>query len=179
MLRGYIVATRYAKAIFTYSSENGNSEYLLRDCFALIRLLNESIELQFILSDFQLSIHQKEQLLFETLGFLSHQGKKMLTLLLRNNRLNLLEKIVHGVIDLDTQSKGITKVKVTTATPLQKTLLQEVTSFLDDLIDGRIEIENRIDVKVVGGLVINYEDLEYDASLSNRIKNLRHSIISS
>lgn len=179
MQRGSIVATRYAKAIFSYSRENGKGQDLLSDCLALKRLLHESTELQFVLSDFQLSIHQKEQLLFETLGFLSFQGEKMLTLLIQNNRLSLLEKIVDDLIHLDTQSKGITKVKVTTATPLHKTLFQEVTSFLDNLIDGRIEVENRIDAKVVGGLVINYEDLEYDASLSNRIKNLRNSIISS
>lgn len=179
MQRGYIVATRYAKAIFTYASENGKGQNLVKDCLSLKSLLYESTELQFVLSDFQLSIHQKEQLLFETLGFLSSMGKKMLTLLVQNNRLSLLEKIVDSVIRLDTQSKGITKVKVTTATPLQETLFQEVTLFLENLIDGPIKVEKRIDTKVIGGLVINYEDLEYDASLSNRIKNLRQSIISS
>lgn len=84
------------------------------------------------------------------------------------------EKIVAEYEIYDRQQKGITEVTVTTATDakVSKSMLDE----LNKLVGKDIEIKERVDNNIIGGVVIRAGDTLIDGSVRNQLNHLRHDL---
>ena len=78
---------------------------------------------------------------------------------------------------MDYQAKGIVKVNVTTAFKLNETLKNQVHKTIDQLVKGQVELNNRIDSKIIGGFILNFKDLQYDASIAHKVNDIKNTIV--
>jgi len=102
---------------------------------------------------------------------------KMLDLLTQNNRFELLQSILREIYKLDLKAKRKTIVKVTTAVELKGNLKDQVYQTINKFIDGKVDLINVIEPKIIGGFVLNYEDLQYDASITNKVNSIKNAIV--
>ena len=97
-----------------------------------------------------------------------------LFLLLRENkRLGLLEEVAKQYNVIYDYLKSIETAKVTTAVPLTSKLENEVLAKIVELTGNKATIENVVNPDIIGGFILRVGDVQYDASISNYLNELR------
>ncbi|HLT33115.1 MAG TPA: ATP synthase F1 subunit delta, partial [Aquaticitalea sp.] len=71
------------------------------------------------------------------------------------------------------QEHGIQVAKVTTAVPLTDELNTKVLAKVRELTGRDAEIINRVDETILGGFILRVGDLQYDASIANKLSKLK------
>jgi F-type H+-transporting ATPase subunit delta len=92
----------------------------------------------------------------------------------KNGDLNEYEKIIAVYEEYDRQQRGIKEMEVITAgeTKLNKTMVDE----LNRIAGADIEIKQKIDRNLIGGVVIKVEDTLIDGSIRNHLNNLHDTL---
>jgi F-type H+-transporting ATPase subunit delta len=93
--------------------------------------------------------------------------------LLRKHREMYLPDIVTAFLDQYNQAKHIEEVKITTAVPVDDALLKQISDSLHQEGDLAIQLETAVDPDIIGGYVIQYGGLLYDASVARNLRRLR------
>jgi F-type H+-transporting ATPase subunit delta len=93
-------------------------------------------------------------------------------LLVRNNDLKLLSKIIEKIEEIDKEERGVVEVKIAGV----KKLEQEIIEKLRNLIKNA-EIKEEIDPSLIGGLKIQIGDLLIDGSIKAKLNELRQRLI--
>jgi F-type H+-transporting ATPase subunit delta len=70
-------------------------------------------------------------------------------------------------------SKSIQVAKVTTAIPLTKELEKKVMAKIVELTNNKANLENIVNPSILGGFILRVGDVQYDASISNHLNELR------
>ena len=71
--------------------------------------------------------------------------------------------------------QGISSVKLTTAKELSPEAIKGITDKLNASAstDKKIELETVVNEKLLGGFIVQFGDRRYDASVANKLLNLR------
>ena len=109
----------------------------------------------------------------------SKETNDLLDLLIKNKREAFLKMIVLKFIDLYNNSKGIVPATVISSAPLSIELEKEIIKKADQLTPFKIKLKKIIDPKILGGFVLRVGDLQYNASLSNRLNILKRELVKS
>ena len=62
---------------------------------------------------------------------------------------------------------------VTTAVPLTKELEAKVLAKVKELTGNDVSLENKIDESIIGGFILRVGDLQYNASIANKLNTLK------
>lgn len=98
--------------------------------------------------------------------------KNFYTLLVRNNDLKLINKIIEKIEEIDKEERGVVEVEISSV----KKLEEEVIEKLRKLIGKKAEIKEEIDPSLIGGLKIQIGDLLIDGSIKAKLNKLRRSL---
>ncbi|MCA9015883.1 MAG: ATP synthase F1 subunit delta [Planctomycetaceae bacterium] len=96
-----------------------------------------------------------------------------LRVLVRHERLDLLEQIFSQITKLRDTEAGKKAVVVRSAFELSENTLTSIKQRLSETLGFSPVIKTSIDQSVIGGLVIQVDDTVYDGSLRTRLKQLR------
>jgi F-type H+-transporting ATPase subunit delta len=172
-----LAAFRYAKALLDISEEKQNSEIVYKDMNSLSKIFLESRTFVNFIENPTIASSTKKDFIKKTLKNLTSLTKKLLDLLTLNNRLSIIGQIAKSYLDLHQTNLGFFTVTVTTAFTINPHIESKVLSKIKDFTTGKINLENKIDPKILGGFIIKFKDLEYDASVKNQFKNLKSELI--
>ena len=101
----------------------------------------------------------------------------LLELVSNNKREIFLESIARNVLDLIRKEKNIKTAVVTTASKLDQGTLQLITLILEKELQASVELSQKVDQKIIGGLILSIDNKQFDASLLTRLKKIRHKLI--
>lgn len=99
--------------------------------------------------------------------------KNFYSILLRNNDLKLINKIIEKIEEIDKEKRGVVEVEVTGAKEIDKDLVSK----LRNLIGKKAEIQEKVDPGLIGGLKIQINDLLIDGSIKAKLNKLKQSLI--
>lgn len=172
-------ATRYAKAVLELASENNLEEAVQKDMQDIALSISGSKELQQVLKSPILKNSDKKAAVDAIFGKNSNAlTSKMFGLLADNKRLDLLQDVSNQYTVLYNNQKGIVKAIVTTAFALDDALKTKVLNKAKELVgDKQIQLENKIDEKLIGGFVLRIGDVQVDASITNKLNKLRRELV--
>ncbi|MGY0426253.1 MAG: ATP synthase F1 subunit delta, partial [Polaribacter sp.] len=94
-------------------------------------------------------------------------------LLQDNKRIALLHSIAKQYVIVYDFLKHTQVAKVTPAVPLTKDVEKEVFDKVEALTGEKTNLENEINPAILGGFILRVGDLQYDASISNYLNELR------
>ena len=172
------ISVRYAKALFEYASEKGVLEVVIADAKMLFASLDEVAELSEFFKNPIVKPSQKQQFVSALLGKkVSKEMVNFLQLLITNGREMFIQDILRNVLDIYRKNKGITAVTLTSATPLSKKQEQAIVDFVKKKENKDVELQTKIDTSLQGGFVLRIEDMQYDASISTRLKQIKKELI--
>lgn len=127
------------------------------------------------------SAKQYAEALFDSLSVTAPKDQdrvleNFVTTLAQNNDLRLFDLIAEEFHRIELKAKGQTLAKVTTATPLTAQAEKNIIKQLNEAIKGKVEIQKKIDKDLVGGVLIQMEDVQIDASVKHSLENLKNNL---
>lgn len=96
--------------------------------------------------------------------------------LVANNDIKMFDEIQLEFEKLEKAQKGIKIAEVTSAQPLNKNTEKEIIAQLNQMIGGKVELKQKIDEKILGGVVIKLDDTLIDASVKRSLEELKNNL---
>jgi F-type H+-transporting ATPase subunit delta len=153
------VARVYAEALFSEARKMGQAEELGEKLLSLKRRMEEDAELQKVLQHELISPQEKEKAL-----------KELLPRLLSREREEMIISIVPEYQRLLDEEKDVEPVEVTLASAITPALESELKQRLAQVIGKKVRLEIKIDPKILGGMVLRWEDRVVDASVKKKLE---------
>lgn len=172
-------AARYAKAILDFAKEKKKTDAVEKDMRSIVATISGSKELQELLGSPVMNGAVKKEALLEIFKGSDTLTEGLIILLINNRRISLLNEVALKYIILNEELKGEGVAYVTTAVPISKDLEKKVLKQVSELTGNKITIENKVDDSIIGGFVLRVGDLQYDASISNKLNNIKREFTKS
>ena len=166
-------AIRYAKAILETAVSAGKTVQVNDDMKSIVDSVSGSQELSEFLSSPIISSEVKMNALSEVFANVQSETKMLFKLLQENKRFEILEPIASQFNRLFDEMNGVEVAKVTTAFPITADLESKVLAKIAEISNKKITIENIVDPSIIGGFVLRIGDKQYNASVSNRLQELK------
>lgn len=168
------ISHRYAKALFELAKELNLLDKTKKDMNLVFAACQSNKDFRFLLSNPIIKSDKKIAVINQvfspyvdkiTLGFLNIITKK--------RRESIVADISEQYLKLCNQYEGIETVNLVTATSASDYTKDSIKSLLKQFLNKQIELKETVDNRLIGGFVINYNDLQYDASISKQIQKLK------
>jgi len=173
-MSGSRAAVRYAKAILSFALEQQKEVQVNEDMLLIATTIEESKDLQVLLTSPVIKTELKKSALNELFSSkVSSLTIGLINLLIDNKRLSILGYVAKKYTVLFDKLKGIEVAKVTTAFPLSDALNKQVLSKVKEITGKEATIENVINPEIIGGFILRIGDVQYDASIANKLQGLK------
>lgn len=173
-MSGSRAAVRYAKAVLSFSLEQNKEVEVNTDMLLVVKTIDENKDLQLLLNSPVLKSEIKKSALKEIFASkISSLSVGLIDLLIDNKRLSILVDVAKKYTLLFDALKGIEVAKVTTAVPLTEALNKQVLLKVKEITGKEATIENIINPDILGGFILRIGDVQYDASIANKLQVLR------
>ena len=173
-MSGSRAAVRYAKAILSFALEQKNEVQVNDDMLLIANTIVDSKDLQLLLSSPVIKSVVKKDTIKEIFSSkVSSLTIGLVDLLIDNKRLSILEDVAKKYTILFDELKGIEVAKVTTAIPLTESLKKQVLSKVKEITGKEATIENNVNPDIIGGFILRIGDVQYDASVANKLQGLK------
>jgi F-type H+-transporting ATPase subunit delta len=173
------VAARYSKALFKLAANPADLERREKDLEGVVEILRRHPKLGFLLSAPQIRAEQKKKVLENALaGRIDQKSLEFLYFLLEKGRMNHLEEISRQYRRLVKESLGVLEASLITAVPVDSVSRERLKSKLEASFRKKIEIKERIDSQILGGVILVLANQVLDWSVKDRLNSLKESLLS-
>ncbi len=169
----------YARALLDAALTHGQTEAVLVEFDSFIDdVLDRNPRLETVLSSAMIGADDKNALLDKVFGGrASPLFLNFLKVLGRHGRLDILRPIGQAAHALDDERRGIVRVQVAAAVPLDDALQQELTDSVRKMLGGVPVLAAEVRPELVGGMMMRVGDTVYDGSISTRLERIRQLMI--
>ncbi len=168
-------ASRYAKSLLDLALEQGALEAVYQDMIFVLRSTEHNRELQVFLQSPIIKTDKKVAVFNEIFGQLNKVTRIFIELVTRKRREAALVEIASSFIDQYKNYKKIITAVVTTAVGLDDTLRSQVMDIVKKSAQGEVELVEKIDKNIIGGIILRVGDKQVDSSILRNIKNLNRT----
>ena len=106
------------------------------------------------------------------------QGKALLALLAQNDRLAVLPEIAAQFDALKAEAENTVKATLTSATAVDAGVAERVKQALKKRLGRDVELTLEVDPALIGGAIIQAEDMVIDGSVRTRLEQLARAMVS-
>lgn len=171
------IPVRYAKALLELTEEKKLTEKVYKD----IVLIHELVKLpdirDFLQSPVISSVKKNTILLNVISEKLNDVTLSFLMLVFNKKRENYLESITRDYITGVKSKRKIKTVEITTAIKLDENQKENFRKQILKSYKGELEFETKVNADLVGGFIIQVDDLLYDASVKRQLRNIQNTLI--
>jgi F-type H+-transporting ATPase subunit delta len=173
------VTRSYAEALVNAAERQGQPEAVLDELDALVAdVLGAHPRFAALLGSPTLSAHDKDRILVEAFeGRALPTVVQFLRVLNRHGRLGSIRPIARAARALRDRRQNRRAVLVRTAVPLDDAQQAALRDRLGTMLAATPILNVVVDPALIGGLVVQVGDDVYDASVRNRLEQLRHRLI--
>lgn len=108
-------------------------------------------------------------------GKLSRHVYNFLCVITEGRRWNRFDSICKTFSALCNEELGIAEITVTAAFPLSEEQRKKVKEKMSEIIGKKIEMSEKTDKSLVGGIIVDYGDTRIDGSVKTRLEGLKES----
>jgi F-type H+-transporting ATPase subunit delta len=168
------IAVPYAKALFEFALERDAVESVYKDMQALASLCISNRDFLLMLKSPILKTEKKQRILRAVFkDSVSEITRGFLKIITAKRRESLLPDMAVAFVELYKDYKGILTTVVKTAVPLTEDLRKEILKLMSTQAKGSVELVEEIKEELIGGFVLQWKDMQYDASILNQVNKMR------
>jgi F-type H+-transporting ATPase subunit delta len=178
MARSTTAARRYAEAAFEIALRDGTVETWRRDLDQAAEVIADP-EIAEAVHNPALATALREEAIAK--GLASSVSAPVLNLIMfmvRRGRIEELSRVAAEFRRLDDERNGVTHATATSASPLEASEIQALTTRLETMTGGKVELTVETDPSVLGGLIVRVGDRLIDGSVRGRLERLRSQLVS-
>ncbi|WP_128547680.1 ATP synthase F1 subunit delta [Larkinella soli] len=168
------VAFRYAKSLIDLAQEKNKVEEVYKDMAFFRQTVNKNRELMLALKSPILRHDKKLNILraiFEER--VSPLSFTIFNIITKKHREGIMDSIADEFIRQYNDLKGIQKAQVTTTLPLTDELRRQFIDIVAKATGKSVELEEKVEPKLIGGYVLRVGDRQVDASIRSQLNELR------
>ena len=166
-------AIRYAKAILETAVSSEKASQVNEDMKSIIAAVDSSADLNQFLTSPIITSDLKMNALSEVFSSVQAETKSLFRLLQENKRFEILVAIATQFNAQFDEMNGVEVAKVTTAFPITAELEAKILAKAATISTKKLTIQNTVDSSIIGGFILRIGDKQYNASVSNRLQELK------
>ena len=166
------IARPYAAAAFGYAAQSGQLAQW-SDMLAFLVGVHEDAAMQVALANPELTKEAAESMLLGVCGEkLDGPARNLLTLLVRNGRLDALPQIRELFEELKAEAENIVEATIDSAFPLSDEQVRSLVSKLESRTGHKVKAAVNIAPELIGGVKVQIGDEVWDASVRGQLDSM-------
>ena len=167
-------ALRYAKAILDLAKDSKEESAVNKDMQLIASTISENHELEVVLESPVIKSADKMNVLKAMFSSqVNNITLGLFNLLKENKRISMLGVIAKQYTIIYDFYRNTQVAKVTTAVPISADIEEKVLAKIVALTGEKANLENEVNPAILGGFILRVGDVQYDASISNHLSELR------
>lgn len=172
-------ASRYAKAILSLAIDKNEAAAVNEDMKSILVTTNGNKELRDFMSSPLVKADQKRGALKQVFKDAGSITMNTFDLLVDNKRADILMDVATTYILLFEEMNKREIATVITAVEITADLEQKVLAKAKELAGKEITLEKKVDPSILGGFILRVGDQQIDASVANKLGELKRTFASS
>ena len=170
------IATVYARALFEAAQEQGRLDVVREQLGQVADALDSNRDLQVFFFSPYFSTEEKRDGLARTLTGADPLLTNFLELLIENHRMPVIFRMRRGLDRLWEKENQLLRVHVTSAIALADAAVAQIGEQVGQQTGRRVELASTVDPDILGGIVLRVGNAILDASIRNRLEQLRRQV---
>lgn len=170
------ISMRYARALLSYAGEQGAGEAIYRNMLQLLYTLMKIKELPVLLRAPSLPKKERVKIICSAVEN-NPVFERFATLIVDEEREELLMFIAHGYISLYRAQNKILAVELTTAHEADTLLKEKIIGLMSNGGEYKVELQCSVDSSIIGGFICEANSTRLDASVARSLDNIRKKIV--
>ena len=178
-MKGVRAAIRYAKALQQLAQEQNLLDTVIVDVKLIHNTIVENKELASMLQSPLIKADKKSIVLTSIFDKkINEQSLRFIQLVVTHKREAMLNVICEEFIKIYNAIKNIASVTVTTPSALTDALRTElVNKIKSDYSLSAVELVEKIDASLIGGMVLRMGDKQLDASIRRQLNDIKQELV--
>lgn len=170
------VSKVYSEAFFTLSLEKDKLDIHKKDLLEIEKVLNEYEEINQLLLNPNVTKDDKKQLISKVFSDIDVDTLNLLKVLIDKSRFLVFKELVKEYRKNYNINKNIAEGIVYSANKLDQSDLNNLILILEKKFEKKVELENKIDETLIGGISVFIDGKRIDNSIKSRLEVLRSSL---
>ena len=170
------IAQVYARSLFDVAGENDRVDEIREQLGEFTDAMQEDRDLQVFFFSPYFSTKEKEDALDRAISGADDIFVNFLKLLIQNHRMPVIFRVRRGYEALWEEANRLLPVSVTSAVELDKKTVSQLGDRIAEQTGRKVELSAHVDPDILGGIVVRVGDSILDASVRNRLDQLRRNV---
>ena len=170
------IAEVYARSLFEVARESGRLDEIREQLGQVADSVGESRDLQTFFFSPYFSTDEKKQGLDTALPEVDPVVENFLGLLIEKHRMPALFRIRTRFDKLWQEENKVLPVQITSAVPLDDSTIRSIGDRIGEKTGRKVELNSAVNPDILGGIVLQVGNNVLDASIRNRLENLRKQV---
>ena len=170
------IARVYARSIFEVAKEQGKLDLVREQLGQFADAVDQNRELALFFFSPYFNTAEKKDGLGRVLEGADDVVANFLSLLIENHRMPAIFRLRREFEVLWEQENQLLPVTITSAVALDAATVKSIGDAIGRQTGQQVELTSNVDPDVLGGLVVRVGNSILDASIRNRLENLRRSV---
>jgi F-type H+-transporting ATPase subunit delta len=170
------IATVYARSLFEVAKEHDKLDLVREQLGAFADALSETRELQVFFFSPYFSTQEKEDGLERAVTDADPVVLNFLKLLIEKHRTPVVFRIRAEYDRLWENENKLLPVEITSAIELDEDIVKQLGDRISEQTGRKVELSSRVEPGILGGIVVQVGNSVLDASIRNRLEQLRRQV---
>ena len=170
------IASVYARSLFEVAQEQDKLDKVRDELGEFADAMNESRELQVFMFSPYFSTKEKAEGLDKAVSGADETVVNFLKLLIEKHRMPAIFRIRSELDALWEEENKLLPVEITSAVELPKSTVKQIGDRIAEQTDRKVELSSTVDPDILGGIVVRVGNSILDASIRNRLEQLRKQV---
>jgi ATP synthase F1 delta subunit len=170
------IAAVYARSLFEVAQEQDKLDVVREQLGQFADALNDNRELQVFFFSPYFSTAEKQDGLDRAVSDAEPILVNFLKLLIENHRSPVIFRVRRVVDELWQEENKLLPVQVTSAVELDQATVRQIGDRIAEQTGRRVELSASVEPDILGGLVVRVGNSILDASIRNRLEQLRKQV---
>jgi F-type H+-transporting ATPase subunit delta len=170
------IAQVYARSLFAVAKEQDKLDEVKEQLAEFAKAVEESRDLSLFFFSPYFSTQEKKDGLDKALDDADESFRNFLGVLLDNHRMPAIHRIRRAYDELWAEEHKLLPVDVTTAIEIDEDVVERIGERVGEQTGKEIELNAHVDPDIIGGIVLRVGNSVLDASIRNRLDQLRRHV---
>jgi F-type H+-transporting ATPase subunit delta len=170
------IAAVYARSLFEVAKEQGKLDEVREQLGQFADAMQADRDLQVFFFSPYFSTPEKEDGLDRAVSGADETVVNFLKLLIENHRMPVIFRVRRGYDELWEEENKLLPVQITSAVALDEATVKQIGDRIAEQTGQRVDLSASVEPDILGGIVVRVGNQVLDASVRNRLEQLRKQV---
>jgi ATP synthase F1 delta subunit len=170
------IAQVYARALFEVAKEHGLLDEVHEDLTEFAQALSDNREFAVFFFSPYFSTEEKKDGLKRSVTGAEPVFMNFLEALIERHRMPAIFRIAARYREMWEDERDLLPVEVTSAVSLDESTVESIGQRIGEQTKRTVELSSKVDPEILGGIVLRVGNVILDASIRNRLEQLRKQV---